>query len=657
MADEQILLKIEVDNEQAVKDINKQNEAIERLQQENKELAAQGKKNSTQYQKNAASIQKLNSARKQNIKLVSSEKGSLNELRANLARLTTQRNAINTSTKKGQVEFRRLNKEINKQNTSIKAAEQAGGDFRRSVGNYQTALQGVAPSLSSAANGFLTMAKSAMAFIATPIGAVIAAIGVAVAALTQYFRDNEEGQNELLKITNYLSAAWGVFTDLLSDFGKMIFDAFKEPKKAISDLGTLILNNLINRWEGFVGMLSSGGDIVFAFFNKMAAEIKIALADVPIIGKAIDLNQAVKDSAQATKDIENSFTSFAKNTAKALTGIEDPMAIVNDLQKEFNENLKEAEQLSKTQIRLRNLEKTIALDTAKTEVEIAELRLKAKKEDEFTATERIAFLREAQRLTDEQFAREERLAQERVNAQREEMRLSNSTFEDKVKLNQLEAELERKRYARLNAQRKLETEIQTNIKKEQSEQRAQEQADAKAKEDEDKAELERLKNIEEEKTKKIKEEQAKRLAIEKQTKEARAKLINDLFNIAKQIAGKNEKVAKVIGITQAIINTATGITKAFATLPTPAAFPAAASIAATGGAQIGTIASAGASSSVSAPTTTTPATAPSTTPIDNSIAEQQALENAIANIGLSVSVTEINDVQNNVQVTQQTATI
>ena len=105
MADEKILIEIEVDNDQAIKDINEQNAAIEKLQQENKELAAQGQKNSTQYQKNAAQIQKLNSARKQNIKLISSEKGSLNELRANLARLTTQRNAVNTSTKQGAAFF------------------------------------------------------------------------------------------------------------------------------------------------------------------------------------------------------------------------------------------------------------------------------------------------------------------------------------------------------------------------------------------------------------------------------------------------------------------------------------------------------------------------------------------------------------------------
>ena len=88
------ILKIEVDNKQAIENINKQNKAINMLQKENKELAEQGQKNSLRYQQNAAQIQKLNTARRQNIKLISAEKGSLNELRANLARLTTEKKRV-----------------------------------------------------------------------------------------------------------------------------------------------------------------------------------------------------------------------------------------------------------------------------------------------------------------------------------------------------------------------------------------------------------------------------------------------------------------------------------------------------------------------------------------------------------------------------------
>ena len=103
----------------------------------------------------------------------------------------------------------------------------------------------------------------------------------------------------------------------------------------------------------------------------MAAEVKIALADVPIIGKAIDLDQAVKDSEQATKDIESGFVSLGQNSAKALTGMEDPLATVNGLMDKFNKNLGRANTLSDTQIKLRKQERGIASDIAQLEVEIA----------------------------------------------------------------------------------------------------------------------------------------------------------------------------------------------------------------------------------------------------------------------------------------------
>lgn len=660
MADEKVLIEIEVDNDKAIKDINKQNEAIERLQQENKELAAQGQKNSTQYQKNAAQIQKLNSARKQNIKLVSAEKGSLNELRANLARLTTQRNAVNTSTKQGQAEFQRLNKEILKQNNSIKQAEQAGGDFRRSVGDYKTALQDVNPALGSAASGFQSMARGALAFIATPIGAVIGAIGLAIAALTQYFRDNEDGQSELLRITNTLSAAWGVFTDLLSDFGKTIFEAFKNPKQAISDFGTLILNSIINRWDGFVGMLTSSGTIISSFFNKMAAEVKIALADVPIIGKAIDLNQAVKDSQQATKDIENGFVSFAKNSAKALTGMEDPLATVNGLIDDFNKKNEHAITMSNRQIALMKAEKKAASELAQLEVDISELRLKAKQEDKFSNEERIKFLEEAQRLTDEQFKKEEDLARLKYEAKVEENNLSKTNLEDAKEEDRLLADLIRKEKARLDSNRKLETELQTLKRQIRAEEDAEKNAEAAAEEKRRQDELKAEAEKEKERTRILKVEAQARMKVEKQVANAKVQLLNSGFTLAKQIAGKNEALVKAVGLLEVGINTARGIMNAFATLPYPAAIPAAIAVAATGAAQALAITSAslgGGGANTSAPSLPNTNTQPNTSNADNQLLQQQALENAIANLGLTISVTEINNAQSNVALSESTASI
>ena len=94
MADEQVLIEIKVDNEQALRDLSKQNAEIQELEQSQKFLAQQGLKNTKEYQKQATQLKKLRSERNQNLKAISSEKGSLNELRANLANLTRQRNAL-----------------------------------------------------------------------------------------------------------------------------------------------------------------------------------------------------------------------------------------------------------------------------------------------------------------------------------------------------------------------------------------------------------------------------------------------------------------------------------------------------------------------------------------------------------------------------------
>ena len=85
-------------------------------------------------------------------------------------------------------------------------------------------------------------------------------------------------------------------------------------------------------------------------------------------------------------------------------------------------------------------------------------------------------------------------------------------------------------------------------------------------------------------------------------------------------------------------------------------FPAAAAIAATGAAQAISItraSSTGAGNNV--PVTT--GTLPNTSATDQNAQQTAALQQAIENIGLTISVSEINDVQNNVQVQQQTASI
>jgi len=718
MADETILLKIEVDNDKAQKDIEEQTKLITQLKKANKDLSKEGKKDTEQYAKNQAEIQKLNSSRRQNIKLVSSEKGSLNELRANLAKLTTQRNATNASTKQGAKEFNRLNKEIKKQNESIKGAEQAGGDFRRNVGNYGSALSGVSPTISGVVQGFTAMRTAAMAFIATPIGAVIAAIGVAVGALTQYFRDNEEGQNKLTAITNRLSALWGILTDTVSDLGNAIFDAFSNPQQALESIGDSIKTYLIDQ------------------FN-------LVLDGLGLLGKGISLL------------FEGEFTKAAETAGKGLKKIFiDTQPIVQvtqvltektkDLNKELEKRISIADTLSNKEKKINKLERENLVDRAKSERDIANLRLKAKKEDQFTAQERISFLEEAKKINDDLFKQEEELAQLKFDSKVAENQLSKTNIEDKKEQFQLEADLIRVQTQRANANRKIETEIQTNIKKRTSENiRLTKETDLAEQTLQDNRIQRAIINAETEKEKESLEielsrqrtqreydeelnKQAIKLGFDKETlslmienkqlqvaslTEIEEQSQQDIINIQKRYIAEKNKIEdkevkkeikrkqtvkditinlasnvfravgsflkqgsaeqKAFAIADATINTYAGVTKALKETtdftPTQSLrFANAAAVGITGFAQVAKIASTSPSggggtggASITPPSSGAGAATPqiSTNAIDQQLQQQEALIAATNNIGMSISVTEINDVQQSVNISEQTATI
>jgi len=68
------------------------------------------------------------------------------------------------------------------------------------------------------------MTKAALAFIATPLGAAIAAISAAVAAMTAYFKGSEEGQNKLNRIMTIGAAIMGKFSDAVQAVGKFLVE-------------------------------------------------------------------------------------------------------------------------------------------------------------------------------------------------------------------------------------------------------------------------------------------------------------------------------------------------------------------------------------------------------------------------------------------------
>ena len=702
MADEKVLIEIEVDNDQAVKDINEQNKAINMLTKENQKLAEQGQKNSKRYQQNAAQIQKLNSARRQNVKLISAEKGSLNELRANLARLTTQRNSINASTTKGAAEFQRLTAEINRQNTAIKKAEQAGGDFRRNVGNYGDAIGQVNPAIGGMINQIKGLITASKAFIATPLGLILTGLAAAFGAVVSYFKRTEEGGDKLAVAMAYVTS---------------IFESFMT---ALSNVGSFIVTYIINNFKLVVNNAKLMASVVKSAF------LAIDVAIQKVTGSTEEYNAAQKalaDNNKEVKKLAQENVEIIKDTYNA------GKKAIEQTVEEIALTKKKAEQsaaLQKLENRLVKIKREQITGNAELNKVIYEGLLVAKDENK-TYAEREAALKKAseaeQKLVDDKLyaARIERdIAVQRTKqfdstaedydkeaeaiAKVTQLEIESARTKTKIQATQLTLQKQKeadakKEAARIQAIKDQEIELATKkeearikeiqdlearnaaydefYQREYERQRLALETEYNGKEElqvklaqldftynEEKKQRQKdyevaviaSNNAINENDKRLKQEQRQRV---ESNYNFATRLIQDGFTIAKAIASKNEKLQKGIAITQAIVNTALGVTKAFATLPYPAAVPAAIQVAATGAAQLATIAASGSGGSVSTPNATLPEnnTQPNTTNADNQLLQQQALENAIANLGLTISVTEINNAQSNVALSESTASI
>lgn len=140
-----------------------------------------------------------------NIKIETQATGSLNQLRANVSKLTAQYNALSAAAREGEM-GQRLAADIKSQQEAVTEAEKALGNYRSQVGSYEEAIRAVLPAemsqvvtlgktidkaggvtkafrLMTAAVG--RMIKAALAFVATPLGAVLTALAVGAALVVK----------------------------------------------------------------------------------------------------------------------------------------------------------------------------------------------------------------------------------------------------------------------------------------------------------------------------------------------------------------------------------------------------------------------------------------------------------------------------------------
>ncbi len=338
-------------------------------------------------------------------------------------------------------------------NTVRAEFKQGAADIR----NAKTETQGMTKAQklltigTNASSGALKIFRASL--MATGLGIFVVLLG----SLVTYLTTTQEGIDKVNRFLTPLKEIMGALLGLVQDFGKDIFEAFSNPKKLIKDLGELVKQNLINRFEGFVSILNRiinfdfdgiGDDIIqtatgvenasekvsklgsqTADFFATAAQrgremadlqIEIEKGEIRLIGLQSDYEKQIKEQ---NKIAEDQTKTQAEREAAAKRSIE----LSEELLKEQNKQLDMEIELAQ--------KKTEANDTSREdEKEIAELQAR-RNENETRALELQTTQQNKLNTIRNQ------IESERTAAQQAALQRQNEIFDAELKRNQLAIEM------------------------------------------------------------------------------------------------------------------------------------------------------------------------------------------------------------------------
>lgn len=167
--------------------------------------------------KNKLETAKATQVIKEKLKANEAEEGSLVRMRIKLKELTEAYDKSGNRTKKATKEINNLSREIGK-------AEEATNRHQRGVGGYADQLGNLPGPLGSVTAGLVSTGKAMWALVANPIGAVIAAIALALGGLYKAFTATDSGAVKLEGVFKAISNVTGVLIDRLESFYSMLWN-------------------------------------------------------------------------------------------------------------------------------------------------------------------------------------------------------------------------------------------------------------------------------------------------------------------------------------------------------------------------------------------------------------------------------------------------
>jgi hypothetical protein len=601
--EKEILLRVEVDRSESQKELEAVTKQLLENKQAVKELGdayKQGLVSTDKYVKETISLKKaqtnLSAQQKTLTKELAVEANSLEALRLKLAAVTKERNQTNQSTKEGAAKAAELTKEIKGINEAISAQEQAGGDFRRNVGNYGDAFKDAVGGVQV----FGTSLDGLFKVLTTnPIGAIVTALF----ALFQALKQNDTIATAFKGVMTGIGVVFDQVSAVISNLALGLGELGGETtafSNTIKDIGTRILNQLLAPFNLFLDLLPAVSAALDGEFTKAAEIGAVATAK---FGESIVF--ANNEVPQFVKNIGDAIDVGLKYE-KVLDDIEARQSSLNvtvaEYEKQRDRLIIQSKDLSKTEeerIRLNERAEAINKKILNERLSLLDDEIKAQKDYVAALGEGSVKQEEAQfRLND--------LLVERINFEKEALKFdelalnkrnallekqkaeAEKTAEDERKRKEKEAEDQKKLIERsMSAETKLQEfriaqaaknaeDINARLEKELE---LEDFKIERALENENLLASERLFIIEQAEAKKVeltraaeeqvRSEQEKTAKLNRQIQQNRLGQAQNVADTLAGIAEQGSQAQKVLASAAAFINTAQGVTGALANSAPP----------------------------------------------------------------------------------------
>ena len=322
-------------------------------------------------------IRMLNKQVQNQLKLEKEQEGSLVALRAELSNATAAYDALSREEREG-TKGKELQNHINAITEELKEAEEETQRFYRNVGNYEAAILKAAQSNIPFLDSIIKMQ--------TELGGVKQAFNVGKTAVIGF------SKQLLALLTNPIVA-------ILANIAAAIMLV----SKAINSS-----EEASNRWNIITAPLSRSLDFLLNIVQRLAGGIlSVVESGAKMIG-------------------------WIAKMAEKLPGIGKYIRDINDANRE-------AIKLAKEEAAIAKQARTDQVQNAKDQLEVARLRQQAKDKEKFTAEERLAFVKQANKLEEEQAKRNVDLATREFELLRKRSEWAENDAETNDKLAELEA--------------------------------------------------------------------------------------------------------------------------------------------------------------------------------------------------------------------------